>query len=520
MHSRRVVVIGAGVGGLVAALELAAQGLEVVVVERSASPGGKLREVAAGGARIDSGPTVFTLRPVFEELFDAVGESLSDHLTLRPLERLARHAWADGARLDLFADVERSAAAIGELAGPREAQGYRAFCARARRIYGILEPRFIRRQRPSLPALCLNGGARGFLDVMRLSPYTRLWEALGGHFRDPRLRQLFGRYATYSGCSPFLAPATLMLIAHVEQQGVWTVEGGMQCIPVTLARLAAARGAQFRYGCAVEEVLIEQGRAAGVRLADGEHIAAGAVVANADAAALGAGMLGGAAARAAPRAHRATRSLSAVTWSLLAEAEGFPLLRHNVFFCDDYTAEFDDLFRRHRVPAAPTVYVCAQDRADGQPDGPGAAERLFCLVNAPSIGDTHPFSAAEIRQCEDRTFSHLDRCGLRVRRMEGIQTTTPAEFERMFPGTGGALYGRALHGPFASFGRPAAASRVPGLYLAGGSVHPGPGLPMAALSGRLAASRLMADLPSTSLSRQPAMPGGISTRSATTGSTG
>jgi 1-hydroxycarotenoid 3,4-desaturase len=520
-RNRRVAVIGAGVGGLVAALDLASRGVDVLVLERADAPGGKLRAVQAGGASIDSGPTVFTLRPVFEEIFAACGESLEAHLTLQPLERLARHAWGAHDRLDLFADAARSAEAIGALAGPAEAAGYLDFCARARRIYGTLEQRFIRVQRPSLAALSLGHGPRGLLDVMRISPYTRLWRALGQHFRDPRLRQLFGRYATYSGCSPFRAPATLMLIAHVEQQGVWAVEGGMQRIAKVLAELAAARGARFRYGATVAEVLTEGGRAAGVILADGERIAADAVVVNADAAALGRGLLGEAAAQGAPRAHRAPRSMSALTWSMLAETDGFPLLRHNVFFSDRYAAEFDDVFRHRRLPASPTVYVCAQDRGGGDTGAPGGPERLFCLVNAPPTGDSNPFSAAEISQCEERTFSQLERCGLHVQqRPDSTVATTPAMFDRMFPGTGGALYGRTLHHPFASFQRMGARSRLPGLYLAGGSTHPGPGLPMAALSGRLAASCLLADLPSTSLSRAAVTPGGMSTRSATMGSTG
>lgn len=521
MRSLPVVVIGAGIGGLVAALELAARGLDVLVLESAATPGGKLRSLQAGGAHIDSGPTVFTMRPVFEEIFAACGERLDAHLTLQPLERLARHAWGAGDRLDLFADADRTAEAIGALAGPAEAAGYRAFCARARRIYGTLEQRFIRAQRPSLLSLALGNGPRGLLEVMRISPCTRLWQALGQHFHDPRLRQLFGRYATYSGSSPFRAPATLMLIAHVEQQGVWTVEGGMQRIAAVLAALATVRGARFRYGSTVAEVLVEGGRAAGVRLADGERIAAAAVVVNADAAALGQGLLGAQAARAAPRAHRAARTMSALTWSMLAETEGFPLLRHNVFFSDDYAAEFDDVFLRRMLPAAPTVYVCAQDRDGSAGAAPGGPERLLCLVNAPPNGDTHRFSAAELRQCEERTFSHLHRCGLQVRPCpDSTVMTTPTDFERMFPGRGGALYGQALHDPLASFRRPGSRSRVPGLYLAGGSTHPGPGLPIVALSGRMAASSLLADLPSTSLSRRAAMPGGLSTRSATIGSTG
>jgi 1-hydroxycarotenoid 3,4-desaturase len=514
VRTDRVIVIGAGVAGLVAALELAARGLEVVVVERAATPGGKLREVAVAGARLDAGPTVFTMRWVFEELFDAIGAALPAHVTLRPVEVLARHAWSASERLDLFTDVARSADAIGALAGPAEALGYLQFCERARRVYQTLEAPFIRAARPGNPlALALAIGKRGLGDLRRIEPFASLWRALGEHFRDPRLRQLFGRYATYLGSSPFAAPATLMLVAHVEREGVWLVEGGMHRLAVALAELAAQRGAAFRYGAEARAIEISGGRASSVRLASGERLEADAVIVNADVAALASGRFGGAVARAVPGVPSARRSLSALTWSLLATTGGFPLLRHNVFFSGDYAAEFDDLFRRARLPAAPTVYVCAQDRGDRDDSAPAGPERLLCLVNAPPTGDSHTFDALEIRPCEERTFGLLARCGLRVERHPATTAvTTPADFDRLFPATGGALYGQASHGSMASFRRPAAGSRIPGLYLAGGSTHPGPGVPMAALSGRLATASLLADRASTRRSQRVAMPGGMSTR--------
>ena len=511
MRNVRVAVIGAGVGGLSAAVDLAARGADVTVVEAAATPGGKMRQVAINGALLDAGPTVFTMRWVFEEIFRDAGAALESCLTLLPTEILARHAWGGGERLDLHADIDRAAEAIGAFAGPREAGAYRLFCDRARRIYETLERPFIRSVRPTPVGLARNVGIGRLGDLWGIAPFTTLWRALGEHFSDPRLRQLFGRYATYCGSSPFMAPATLMLVAHVEREGVWFIEGGMHRLAVALARLAESKGARLRYATRAVEILVAAGRVSGLRLANGEQIAVDSVVVNADTAALARGLLGAAVAKATPPTAPSERSLSALTWNLVAPAQGFPLLRHNVFFSDDYSAEFHDIFRLRRLPLAPTIYVCAQDR--GETGGvTQEQERLLCLVNAPPTGDSGFPTAQEVEQCEDRTFRFLDRCGLRIaRRPESTQRTTPQDFARMFPATGGALYGPSSHGWMASFRRPGSRTHLPGLYLAGGSVHPGPGVPMAALSGRLAAASLLQDFASTAGSRRMAMSGGIST---------
>jgi 1-hydroxycarotenoid 3,4-desaturase len=512
VRTKRVVIIGAGVGGLAAALRLVAEGFAVTVVESAEGPGGKMREVLVDGVKIDAGPTVLTMLWVFEELLAEVGASLGDFLNVRRAETIARHAWSAAERLDLFADVARSADAIGDFAGKREADGYRQFCQRARAIYRTLEEPFIRGSRPTPASLVRRVGLGGLGGLMRISPFATLWGALGEHFQDPRLRQLFGRYATYCGSSPFDAPATLMLVAHVEQEGVWIVEGGMHRLAVALANLAIARGATFRFRTHAARIIVEGGRASGVELADRERLAADAVVMNGDVAALGAGLLGDEATAGTSPVSPRERSLSAVTWAIFAATEGFPLLRHNVFFSRDYRAEFDDMFDRRRLPREPTVYVCAQDRDDG---GKGFAddERLLCLVNAPADGDRNSLDESELRGCEDAAIRVLSRCGLTIPRRSGaIVQTAPAEFARLFPASGGALYGRASHGWRASFARPGSRTRLPGLYLAGGSVHPGPGVPMAALSGRQAAASVMADLSSTNRSNRAAMPGGMSMR--------
>jgi 1-hydroxycarotenoid 3,4-desaturase len=287
----------------------------------------------------------------------------------------------------------------------------------------------------------------------------------------------------------------------------------MHRLAQALMLAAQRRGARFRFGADVTAITRDGARASGVVLQGGERIDADAVIVNADSAALSDGLFGRDAARATPRPRGASRSLSAITWLLHARTDGFPLDRHNVFFSSDYAREFDDIFKRAQVPAEPTVYVCAQDRGGGTPHSPGEPERLLCLINAPPNGDVHRYTDQDMRACESRSFGLLERCGLTVQRTpESTKVVTPMDFDRLFPATGGALYGPASHGWTASFNRKGSRSRMPGLYLAGGSTHPGPGVPMAALSGRLASASVLQDLASMRTFHPMAMHGGTSTR--------
>ena len=511
----RIVIVGAGIGGLTSAALLAAHGCDVTVCEMAEYPGGKARQDVFDGVGIDAGPTVFTKRDVFASIFEACGGSLEAAVSLRPATTLARHAWNTRDRLDLFADPQASEDAIARFAGPAEARGYARFRTAAKRAHDTLDTTFMRAGKTTPFGLMGRIGLTRGRDMLAIRPFRTLWSVLGEFFDDPRLRQLFGRYATYCGSSPFQASATLMLIAHVEAEGVWLIDGGMSALSSALEQLGKRNNARFRYGTQVDRINTENGCAAGVLLASGETITADRVIFNGDPAALAGGQLGLGASRAVPRQHAGNRSLSAMTFLGRVTASGFDLSHHNVFFSPDYAAEFAAIAKGN-LAAAPSVYLCAQDRgADGTaPQGP---ERVQMIVNAPANGDTHHYTEQEIASCRTLMLEALNRAGLTLQ--GSLHATTPTDFNRRYPSTGGALYGRASHGWAASFLRPGASTRIPGLYCAGGGTHPGAGVPMAALSGQIAAASLLSDLASMRTFHPAAMAGGISTRSATTAPT-
>ncbi len=486
--------------GLSAAIALSAQGRKVLVLEKEAAPGGKMRRVDVDGHAIDAGPTVLTMKWVFDRLFALAGTSVDREVGVDRASVLARHGWADTGPFDLFADQARTEAEVERVFGGDNAAGYRRFCADSKAVFETLRDTFIAAPRPSPIGLGQRIGLGNPGKLLALRPFHTLWQALGDYFPDDRLRQLFGRYATYVGSSPYQAPATLMLIAHVEREGVWTVRGGMHELALAMARVASAQGADIRTGATWRGWKPVDGRVTGVRLASGDVLEADTVVYNGDASRLSQNDFAGRKARSLT-VPPAKRSLSALTWTGTATASGFALQHHNVFFSSDYRREFDRIFRQRQMPDEPTVYICAQDRTGDRtsdsavPDGP---ERLLCLINAPAFGDERRLTDEELALCKETTFSHLRRCGLDLNEDAGRLTATqPADFETLFPGSGGALYGRASHGWTASFARSGTKTRIGGLYLAGGSVHPGAGVPMATLSGMLAAERIMADHAST-----------------------
>ncbi|MCW1920214.1 FAD-dependent oxidoreductase [Rhodobacter sp. KR11] len=511
MHTAedQVVVVGAGFGGLAAAIRLAALGLKVSLIEAGETPGGKARAVPTPAGPAQTGPTVLTWPHLAAELFALAGQSMADQVALTALPDLARHFWPDGGQLDLTPSREANAEAIAAFAGPAEAAAFVRFDRLAEGLAKALAPPILLRARPSVLGVMAAVAQRPAL-WPALRPGLSLQSLLQAHFRDPRLVQLFGRYATYVGGTPALSPAVLALIWRVEAEGVHAVQGGMQALALALARAAEALGVRPLYATRASRIRIYEGRVQGVELESGRFIPATTCVFAGDPEALRQGLLGSAG-RGALTGKAAKRSLSAWVWALAARPEGRALLHHNVFFTADPAAEWDPI-ARGEMPTQPTLYLCAQDRLPGH--HPGPLERFEIIMNGPA-GQAAP--AAEEETCRHRTFPALQRFGLTLTPEGMPHLLTPTKLARAYPGSGGAIYGASPEATLAAFSRPGARTQVAGLYLAGGGAHPGAGVPMALLSGKHAVEVIWKDRISGSDRRPGVTPGGMSTDVRTTG---
>jgi len=485
-----VVVIGAGVGGLSAAVRLQAAGHRVTVLERSAEVGGKLGTWERDGFVFDTGPSLVTMPHLLAELFADTGAPVEEVLVLERLATACRYTFPDGTVLDLPGTLAEIPAALDGALGPGAGAQWSAFLGRAERIWDVTHEPFL--ESPVTPGDLVRLSRR-WSDVATVAPWRSLRDLGASYLVDPRLRMLLDRYATYTGSDPRRAPAALATVPWVEQAwGSWYVPGGLGRIATALVDRLVALGGALRTGCEVAEVLTERGRAGGVRLVDGTVLVADTVVANADAAQVyGRLVRGRAVRRARARLARATPSLSGFVL-LLGLDDPPDVAHHQVLFAEDYDAEFDAVFGRGGPPRPverPTVYVCAPADPAVVP-GPGTGS-WFVLVNAPRhdpLGGVDWDAPGLAASYADRVLAVLASRGLDVRsRVRLREVLTPADLERRTLAPGGSIYGTSSNGARSAFLRPANRSPLPGLFLVGGSAHPGGGLPLVVLSARIVA---------------------------------
>ena len=487
VKAKKIIVIGAGLGGLSAAIRLAQSGFAVTILEKNETVGGKVNLVEANGYKFDTGASLLTMRHVFEDLFDFCGRRIEDYLTIVPLDPICRYFWSDGTQFDASSDVRKTENEIARFA-PQDVENFRRYLADSRRKYTIAEKTFLAHSLNNLPKLLR---PKYLKDLLAISSLKTLDAHNRAFFQSPKLQQLFNRFATYNGSSPYETPATFALVPFVEfGLGAWSVRGGIYEIPRALEKLATELGVVIRIKSAVEKIVVEDKKAVGVRLENGEILQSDLVVANSDAIETYRNLIDKKFFN--KKLDRREPSCSGYVLLLGVKRKYSQLAHHNLFFSDDYRAEFDALFKDLRPANNPTVYVCATSRTDAT-QSPENCENLFVLINAPYTSDRVDWTR-EAKSYRDLIVKKLESFGLEDldESIEYEQIITPEDFERKYRTNRGSIYGVSSNGVFSAFLRvPNKARQIENLYFVGGATHPGGGMPLVLLSGKMASDLIL-----------------------------
>jgi phytoene desaturase len=478
----KVIVIGAGIAGIAAAIRQAVKGHEVTVYEANAYPGGKLSEFRSGDFRFDAGPSLFTMPHYVDELFTLAGKNPKEAFSYEKLETVCRYFYEDGTRINAWANRDKLADEIA-LKTKDPASAVHQFLDYSARIYAITHAIFLEKSLHRLRSFLNRETLKAVFRFPKIDPFRSMNAANTNFFKDDKTIRFFNRYATYNGSSPYKAPATLNVIPHLEQHfGAYFPKGGMVAITQSLVTLAENLGVKFYYNAPVEEILVEDKKVKGIRL-NGENIPADRVISNMDIWFTYRQLLKN---EVAPkRILSQERSSSALIfyWGIQAE---FPELDlHNIFFSEDYKKEFAAIWEQQAVDIDPTIYINISAKYQTE-DAPKGAENWFVMINVPAnTGQNWDKLVAEARKNIIQKLSRMlnrDIAPLIVTE----EILDPRSIEQKTASYQGSLYGTSSNNQFAAFLRHANfSSKIKELYFVGGSVHPGGGIPLALLSAKI-----------------------------------
>jgi phytoene desaturase len=485
----KVAVIGAGFGGLSASIRLASAGYSVDLFEKQSFAGGKAGSLEIGGYRFDTGPSLFTMVHVFRDLFEAAGASFDERVAIKLLNPLCTYFYPDRTVLTSYSDSEQFVDEVYTVLGEPEENMVR-FLDYSKSIYDAAAWLFLEHNLRNFRTYFNRRAIKSVMNLYKIDPFRTLDEANNSFFSDPKLVQLFDRYATYNGSSPYKAPATFNLIPHVEYGlGGFGVEGGIYAISQALYELAEEKGVRVYLSTEVDSIIVEKGKVRGI-VAAGERREYDAVVSNADVIYTYDHLLEEPDAFWRKRYAGLEPSSSGLVfyWGM---DRSFPELGlHNIFFSSDYKKEFNQIFELGEVPDGPTIYINITSKITPG-DSPPGGENWFILLNVPyDRGHDWPKEAKKARSAVLRRLENQLDGGVE-KHIAVEQVMTPLEIEKNTNSTYGSLYGISSNDVLAAFRRhPNRVKKPRGLYFCGGSSHPGGGMPLAILSGKIAADEV------------------------------
>ena len=486
MENKTVAVIGSGLGALSGAIRLARLGFSVQLFEKNPKLGGKVNEVVLADYRFDTGASLLTMPYVIDELFDFSGFKRSNYLDFVLIDPICRYFFPDGSMMDASADKEKMKTAIAQLS-PSDVKAYERFLKYAERIHHLTAEIFMFTPIHEFRKLMRPRHFRTLFRFHQIDPFRTVHQSVSRFFSDRRLVQLFDRYATYSGSDPFQAPATLNIIPYIEYGlGGYYIKGGIYRLVDALKAVACELGIQMHTSAKVEKICHDGKRVSGVQV-NGEKIEANYVLCGADAIVAHDELIDGHQTRQ-KRLNRLEPSLSGMVFLWGVRTKHPTLAHHNIIFSSDYSTEFKQIFRDWQVPNEPTIYIAITSKADAA-HAPAEGENWFVLLNMPYLVPGQMWEKEKIRM-RKVVLDRLKTLGLDIAdQIEVEQIYTPKDFSELYASNQGSIYGVSSNSKTTAFRRLPNRSRLlTGLYFAGGSVHPGGGIPLVILSGKIAAT--------------------------------
>ncbi|MBL6665372.1 MAG: phytoene desaturase [Flavobacteriaceae bacterium] len=480
---KNAVVIGAGIGGIAAALRLSKKGYKVTVFEANDYPGGKLSAFSLGDYRFDAGPSLFTMPQYVTELFEIHGEKASDFFTYQKKKIACQYFWEDQTQLTAYADSKLFLQEVHNKLGVK-ATVLEKYLKRAKKKFELTAPLFLEQSLHKFKGFLSVKTLKALLNLSLYEINQNLHTVNAAQLKEPHLVQMYDRYATYNGSSPYQTPGIMTLVQHLEQEfGTFVPDGGMEQITLSLFELAKRKGVSFHLGEKVSQILVENGKATGIKTKN-HTLLADIILSNMDVFPTYKNLLKGI--KAPQRILSQERSSSAVIfyWGINKIFDQLDL--HNIFFSQDYKSEFEAIFNQKKPSEDFTVYVNITSK-DIPSDAPKGAENWFVMINTPA---DHGQDWNQIKnELRKKTIAKLNRI-LKVDMDSLIQeeeVLTPPMIEHKTSSHLGALYGSSSNNKMAAFLRhPNFSSKIKNLYFCGGSVHPGGGIPLCLLSAKIA----------------------------------